>query len=177
MVFCNLLREQVFFRSYHQRPEMVFRPGLGLGHLEKSRARAGNRKTKFPSARRPRMTKKGTTLSGMVVRNFFTFHVLPDRIPTGGILQNTGIFGHFGPGQPLALREIPGLGRKWKKQFPGARGTFFGGKSGRPKIFSPKVRNFFQILRFGQRAPHGREIAKYGGFRLCGLGRPLALGT
>ena len=33
---------------------------------------------------------------------------------SGGKLQNTGILGHFGPGRLLALREILGLGQKWK---------------------------------------------------------------
>ena len=30
--------------------------------------------------------------------------------PTDGKLRNTGISGHFGPGWPLALREILGAG-------------------------------------------------------------------
>ena len=81
----------------------------GLWHLEESRARAENGKTRFPGARGPEIEeKKVTTLSGMVVRNFFTLYVLPDQTPTGGKSQNTGILGHFGLGQPLALGEIPG---------------------------------------------------------------------
>ena len=32
----------------------------------------------------------------MIVCNFFTFYVLPDRTPSGGKSQNTGIVGHFG---------------------------------------------------------------------------------
>ena len=56
--------------------------------------------------------KKVATLSGMVVRNLFTFYVLTDRTPRGGKSRNTGVLGHFGLGQPLALREI--LGGKQK---------------------------------------------------------------
>ena len=40
------------------------------------------------------------------------FDVLPDRTPTCGKSQNTGILGHFGPGRPLALIEIPGRKQK-----------------------------------------------------------------
>ena len=90
----------------------------GLWHLKKSRARAESGKPRFPGARGPKSKKKSyhaiTTPSGMVVSNFFTFYVLPDRTPTGGKPQNTGILGHFGLGRPLALRETPGLGRKQK---------------------------------------------------------------
>ena len=58
--------------------------------------------------------KKVTTLSGMVVCNFFTFYVLPDWTPTCGKSQNTGIASHFGLGRPWVRREIPGMGRKQK---------------------------------------------------------------
>ena len=53
-------------------------------------------------------------LSGMVVRDFFTFHVLAERTPAAGKSQSTGILilGHFGLGQPLTLGEI--LGGKQK---------------------------------------------------------------
>ena len=58
-------------------------------------------KRKFPGARGPEIEeKKVTTLSGMVVRNFFTLCILPDVTPRGGKSQNTGILGHW----PLALR-------------------------------------------------------------------------
>ena len=108
------------------------------------------------------MKKKVTTVTGMVVRNFCTFYVLPDWTPTSRKLQNTGILSHFGLGWPLALREILGLGRKRKKmQFPGARGTFEE-KIRTPQIFFPGIAQLFYILRFGQPDPHGRDIAKYG---------------
>ena len=87
----------------------------GLWHLEKSRARAENgKKHNFPALGLPKSKEKVTTLSGMVVHNFLTFYLWPDGTPVRGKSQNTGILGHFGLGQPLALREIPGLARKWK---------------------------------------------------------------
>ena len=56
-----------------------FWPVLGRGHLEKFRAQVKNGKTQFPGARGSEIEKKKvTTLSGMVVRNCFTFFVLPD---------------------------------------------------------------------------------------------------
>ena len=63
-------------------------PVLGLGHLEKFRAWAENRKTQYPGARGPEPEKKVPTLSGMVVRNFLTIYGLTDRTPTGGKSQN-----------------------------------------------------------------------------------------
>ena len=89
-------------------------PVFGLGHLEKFRARAENRKAQFSGARGPKTEKKNTTLSGMVVRNFLTFYVLTDRTPRGGKNAKYKNFGPFGLGRPLALIEIPGPGRKQK---------------------------------------------------------------
>ena len=69
-----------------------FWPVLGRGHLKKLWAWAKNKKMQIPGARGPEIEKtKVTTLSGMVVRNFLTFYVLPDRTPRGGKSQNTGI--------------------------------------------------------------------------------------
>ena len=110
-------------------------------------------------------------LSGMVVRNFLTFYILPDRTPKGRKSRNTGILGHFDLGRPFALREIPGLGRKQKIcNFPvlgallGGKSTF-GGEIRMPQKFLPESAHFFYILRFGQPDPHRREIAKYGVLR------------
>ena len=61
-----------------------------------------------------REKKRHTTLSGMVVRNFFTFSVLANRTPTGRKTRNMGFLGHFGLGRPLAFRGIPGTGTKRK---------------------------------------------------------------
>ena len=46
------------------------------------------------------------------LRNFFILYVLANRTPTGGKSRNTRFLGHFGLGQPLALREIPGRKQK-----------------------------------------------------------------
>ena len=65
----------------------------GRWRLEKSRARAENRKSQFPSARGPEIEeKKVTTLSGMVVRNFCIFYVLANRTPRGGKIAKYGDF-------------------------------------------------------------------------------------
>ena len=89
----------------------------------------------------------------MVVRNFLPFYVLPDRTPTGGKSQITGILGQFSLGRPL---EIPGLGRKTGKyNFP-VLGAFLRGIPDAPKV-SPR--------NYATPKPHGREIAKYGVLR------------
>ena len=110
----------------------------------------------------------------MVVRNFFTFYVLAERTPTGGKSQNTGISGHFGLGRPLALTEIPGLGRNRKNVTSRFLGALLGGKSGRPKGFSPKVRNFFTFHVLADRTPTGGKLRNTGFLGHFGLGRPLA---
>ena len=81
---------------------MALREILGLSQ--------NREKHKFPVQGVPKQKKKVAKQSGMVVRNFFTLYVLADRTPRGGKSQNMGISGHFGPGRPLALREIPGAG-------------------------------------------------------------------
>ena len=91
------------------------------------------------------------------MRNFFTFCVLADRTPRSGKSQNTGFLGPFGPGQPLALREI--RAQNGKTRFPRARGTF-GGEIRPSQKFLPKIAQFFYTLRFGPSDRHGREIAK-----------------
>ena len=45
-------------------------------------------------------------------RNFFTFHVLADQTRADGKSRTEGYRFHFGPGQPLALRAVPGGKRK-----------------------------------------------------------------
>ena len=92
---------------------------------------------------------------------FFAFYVLPDWTPTGGKLPNTGIFGSFGLGQPLALREIPGPGRRRKKtQFSGARGTFGGGNLAVSKVAPGKCATCLPFPSWPA-DPHRREITEY----------------
>ena len=99
----------------------------------------------------------------MVFRNFLTFYALANWTPTGGESQNVGFLGHFSPGGPLALREIPGPGRNQKTHFPGARGpeteqkSYHAIRDGCPQLF--------YTLHFGRPDPQGREIAKYGDCR------------
>ena len=116
MVFPNFLGNNFFSvgpPTVGNGDLVVFWPVLGRRHLEKFWDWAKNRKTRFPGARGPKFEKKKViTLSGMVVRNFFTFCVLTHRTPRGEKSQNTGFLGPFGLGQPLALREIPGRKQK-----------------------------------------------------------------
>ena len=114
-------------------------------------------------------------LLGMVVRNFFTSYVLPDLTPTGGKSQNTGVSGHFGLGRPPALREIPGMGRKRGKcNFP-VLGALFWGECGRPKIFSLKVANFFNLPVLADRTRRGGKLRGMEFLGHFGVGRLLAL--
>ena len=113
-------------------------------------------KCNFPVRGVPKRKKNVTTLSGMVVRNFFTLPVLHHRALRGRNSQNTSIFGHFGLGRPLALREIPGLGRKRKNTISRSQAHFWGKI---PQKFIPESAQPFYILRFGRPDLHRREIA------------------
>ena len=97
---------------------VVFRPVLGLGHLQKFRAQAENTKMQFPGAlfrggiRPPQKFLK--------LRNFVTISVVADRTPRGGKSRNTGYWvlgtlGHFGLGQALGLGTWRNSGRKTGK--------------------------------------------------------------
>ena len=94
MVFRNFLRNKFFFWT---DPHVVgngdllgFWPILGLGHSEKSRAWAENRKPQFPGAR---STFVGEVRPPQHCAIFLRFG-RPDS--TGGKLQNTGFLGPFG---------------------------------------------------------------------------------
>ena len=140
---------------------------LGLGRLEKIRARAKNRKTHFPGATGPETVKnKIITASGMVVCNFLTVYVLTDRTPTGGKLRNTRILGRW------HLEKSRDRAENVKLQFPGARARnaekrYHAVRGGCPRLS--------YILCFGWPDPRGKEIAKYEDFRPFWL--RAALGT
>ena len=108
------------------------------------------------------MKKNVTTVSGMVVRNFFTFYVWADRTPTGGKSQNMGLFSHFGLGRPLAIGEIlgPGRNRKKKTQSPGARGPKTEKKI--TTLSGMVVRNFFTFYGWADRTPRGGKSRNTG---------------
>ena len=128
--------------------------------MEKSRARAENGKTQFPGARGPKIERKVTTLSGMVVRNFFTFCVFADWIPRGGTSQKNGF---LGPRAALGTSEKFRAGNR-KMQFPGARGTFEE-KIRPPQKFLPVIAQLFYIL--------GEKSKNTGFLGPFGLGQPL----
>ena len=165
---------------------MLFGPFWAAGTQRNSGTGPKPEKHNFPVQGVPKRKKKVTTLSGMVVRNFLTVYVSTDRTPTGGKTQNTRIFGHFGLGRPLVLREIPGPGRKRKIVVSRAQAEN-GKKRNFPALGVPKSKKkgyhaiwdgcpqLFGSFRFAQTDPQGREIAKYGYFRPFGPTRPLAL--
>ena len=116
----------------------------GRWHSEKSRNRAENGQSQFPGGRGPEIKKKVTTVSGVVVRNFFTFYVLADRTPMGGKSQNMGLLDHVA----LGTERNPGSGPK----------------SGKHK-FLVSARKCAIILTFSVFADRTPTGAKYGGFR------------
>ena len=75
---------------------------------------------------------------------------------------------------PWQLEKSWGWAEDRQIQFLGARGTF-GKKSGRPKSFSPKVRNIFTVYVLANWIPTGEKSRNTGVLGHFGLGRPLAL--
>ena len=134
--FPQLSREQIFFWS---DPHVVgsghllgFWPVLGRGHLEKSRARAENRKTQFPgtSGTFGKQSVRPKIFSPKL-RNCFTFCVLAERTPTGRKSQNNGFLRPFRPraalgtwrnsGRKTAKHKQPHGDRKERTKPPSAR--------------------------------------------------------
>ena len=100
----------------------------------------------------PKLRKKR-----VVVRNFFTPYVLPNRTPRGGKYR---YFRSFWPRMALGTYRNPGAGPKTEKcNFP-VLGTIFWGGFQKPRKFLPESAQLFYILHFGQPDPHGREIAQ-----------------
>ena len=107
-------------------------------------------------------------------RNFFTFYVLPDRTPTGGKSQNTGILGHLSLGRPLALTEISGLGRNQKNAIYRCYRHFLGELRTPQKLFLESAQLFaFYVL--ADQTPTGGKSGNTGLLGHFGLGRLLAL--
>ena len=165
MVFRN------FFTSY-VLPDLIPTSGktrnmgvsghFGLGRplaLEKSRARAEDRKARFPGARDPGMKKKyyHAIRDGCPHFLYSLRFARPD--PHGRKPQNTGMVGHFSLGQPLALKEIPGPDQKRRNTISRCSGS-------QNEKRSPRYPGWFSVWtsRFGRPDLHGWEIASYGGF-------------
>ena len=89
----------------------------------------------------------------MVVRNFVTFYVLPDRTPRGGKAQHKGILGHFVLWHSEKSRARAENG---KTQCPGARGPEIGKNV--TTLSGMVVRNFFTTCVLAERSPRGRKI-------------------
>ena len=103
------------------------------------------KKHKFPVQGVPKRKRNVTTLFGMVVCDFLTFYVLADQTPRGGKSRNTGMLGHFGPRRPLALRQVPGRGRKRKNAISRCQGHFWGGNPDAPKVSPQKCATFLHF--------------------------------
>ena len=114
-------------------------------------------------APQPKWKKSATTLSGGRVSGPFSAATFfPGRTPTGRKRRFGGFAAHF---VPWALREMPGPGRKTRKgNFP-VLGALLGKKfHTAAHKGSPRNSATSGALRFDRPDPHGREIAKDGGF-------------
>ena len=91
---------------------------FGLGRALTLREIPGpgrNRKTtQFPGPRGRETAKKSYHAIRDGCLQFFYILRFGQPDPQGRETRNTGILGHFGPGRPSALGEIPGAGRKQK---------------------------------------------------------------
>ena len=157
--FQQLSREQFFFLSDHHRSETVIWWGFGLFWAEGTWRNSGTgpktKKTQFPGDRGPETEKKSYHgIRDGCPQLSLTVYVLAHRTPTGGKSRNGGISGHFGPGPRLAIREKSwGWAETGKMQFPGARGTFWGGIR-TPQKLLPGSAQLFYVKRFGRPDPN-----------------------
>ena len=79
----------------------------------------------------------------------------------------------FGPFWAAGTERNSGPGPKTEKRNFLDLGALLGGKSGRPKNFSPKLRIFFTICVFAERTPRGGKSQNTGFVGPFGLGQPL----
>ena len=103
--------------------------------------------------------KKVTTLSGGCFAASFSgttfFWSDPQVVAKGDLLGVWPVLGR------QHLENFRAQVKNRKTRFPGARGTF-GGKSVRPKSFSPKLRNLFTCCVFADRTPRGGKSPNTG---------------
>ena len=148
----------------------------GLWHLEKSRARAENgKKRNFPALGVPKSKKTSyhAIRDGCPQPVYILRFGRPD--PHGQEIAKYGYFRPFWPRTALGTYGNPGAGPKTEKCNFLVLGALFGKTSGRPKSFSPKVRNFFTFYVFADGSPTGEKSQNTGVLGHFGLGRPLAL--
>ena len=103
----------------------------------------------------------------MVVRNLFYVYVLPNWTPRCGKSRNTGISGHFRPGRPLALREIP-VAETEKHNFPALRVPK--SKAKVTTLSGMVFCNFFTLCVLPDRTPTGWKSQNTGISGHFGLG-------
>ena len=146
MVSHNFLGSNFFFGWTPTWSETVIYWGFGPFWAAGTQRNSENRKTQFRGL--------GALLGGKSVcrkkfsqklRNFFTFCVVGQPDPQGRESQNTGLLGPFGPGQPLALREIPGGKQKSTTSRCFFQEQFWGGDPAAPKVSPRNCATFFRF--------------------------------
>ena len=105
-------------------------------------------------------------IRGMVFRNFLRHNLFLRRTPTGQKRRFSVFLAHLGP---LALREIPGPGKR-ENTISRCQQHFLGGKPGRPKNSFSKFRNLFTFC--AGRSPTGRKSRNAGFIVHFSLGQP-----
>ena len=143
--------------------------------MEKSRARAENRKSKFPGARWPEMKKKryNGIWDGCPQLSYILRFGRPGH--KGRKITKYGGFRPFWPGTALGTRRNPGPGPKSENHDFSVLGV--------PKqerkvttLSRMAVRNFLPFYVLADRTPRGRKSRNTGILGHFGPGRPLALG-
>ena len=142
--FPHLSLKRVFFPSDPHRSETAI-----------SRTSAGNTKMQFPGARGPAMEQNCYRAipgigSRILLGHDFFFRSDPHR-------PEIAIQWGLGPPWACGTWRNSGPGRQTRKRTFLVLGALFGGKSGRPKSFSSKVRNFFASHVSADRAPTCRK--------------------
>ena len=146
-----------FFRLRFDRPDpqgagnrkmRVFWAILAQGGLK-------TEKHNYPALRVPKSKNKSHhAVRDVCLQLFYALRFAgPD--PHVREIAKCGYFRPFWPRTALGTWRNPGAGPKTEKcNFP-VLGALLGGKSGRPKSFSPKVRNFFALYVLADRTPTG----------------------
>ena len=77
--------------------------------------------------------------------------------PHGQEIAKYLVFGPFWPRTALGTKRNSGR-KTEKRNFPVLEALWGGAESGHPKIFSPKLRNFFTLSVLADRTPRGEKL-------------------
>ena len=140
-----------------------FWPRTAFGTYRKTGRGLKAEKHNFLALGVPKSRKKRyhTIRNGCPQKNFYGLRLAqPD--PYGREIAKYGYFRPFWPRTALGTWRNPGAGPKTEKcNFP-VLGALLAGKSGLPKSFSPKVRNFFILYILAGRTPTGGKLRNTG---------------